>query len=118
PQSMTPLQEWVDDVARMTRPDRIVWLRGGEEEYRGLVSDMLADGTLRELNQEKFPRCYLHRSNTNDVARTEHLTFICSRVKEDAGPTNNWWDPDEAKARLRGLYEGCMKGRTMYVIPY
>ena len=79
---------------------------------------MLRDGTFLELNQKTHPRCYLHRSNPNDVARTEQLTFICTRQKEDAGPTNNWMDPSEAKEKLRPLFDGAMKGRTMYVVPY
>jgi phosphoenolpyruvate carboxykinase (GTP) len=79
---------------------------------------MLKDGTFVELNQKTFPRCYLHRSNSNDVARTENLTFICTRKKEDAGPTNNWMAPADAKEKIRPLFDGAMKGRTMYVVPY
>ncbi|MFT3770853.1 MAG: phosphoenolpyruvate carboxykinase (GTP) [Minicystis sp.] len=112
------LSAWVDDVARLTKPERIHWCDGSEEEYRALVQSMLADGTLVELNQEKFPGCYLHRSNPTDVARTEHLTFICSETKDEAGPTNNWMSPADARAKLTPLFDGAMKGRTMYVVPY
>ena len=79
---------------------------------------MLRDGTFVELNQKTYPNCYLHRSNPNDVARTENLTFICTRQKDDAGPTNNWMSPEEGKDKLRPLFDGAMKGRTMYVVPY
>jgi phosphoenolpyruvate carboxykinase (GTP) len=112
------LSAWVDDVARQTKPDRVVWCDGSEEEYRALVRGMLADGTLIELNQEKHPGCYLHRSDPTDVARTEHLTFICSEHQADAGPTNNWMPPTEAREKVGPLFDGAMKGRTMYVVPY
>jgi phosphoenolpyruvate carboxykinase (GTP) len=112
------LSAWVDDVARQTKPDRVVWCDGSEEEYRALVRGMLADGTLIELNQEKHPGCYLHRSDPTDVARTEHLTFICSEHQADAGPTNNWMPPAEAREKVGPLFDGAMKGRTMYVVPY
>jgi phosphoenolpyruvate carboxykinase (GTP) len=108
----------VDDVARTTRPDRVVWCDGSAAENARLVEGMLADGTLMALNPERAPGCTLHRSHPSDVARTEHLTFIASRSKEDAGPTNNWMSPDEARARVGPLFEGVMKGRTMYVVPY
>jgi phosphoenolpyruvate carboxykinase (GTP) len=108
----------VDDVARTTRPDRVVWCDGSEAENARLVEGMLADGTLVALNPERAPGCTLHRSHPTDVARTEHLTFIASRQKDDAGPTNNWMSPDEARARVGPLFEGVMKGRTMYVVPY
>jgi phosphoenolpyruvate carboxykinase (GTP) len=108
----------VAEVAATTRPEEVVWCEGSDAEYERLVASMLRDGTLVELNQEAFPRCYLHRSDPDDVSRTEHLTFISSRRKEDAGPMNNWWDPRVAKARLCDLFRGSMKGRTMYVIPY
>jgi len=108
----------VDDVARTTRPDRVVWCDGSEAENTRLVEGMLADGTLIALNPERAPGCTLHRSHPSDVARTEHLTFISSRRQEDAGPTNNWMAPDEARARVGPLFEGVMKGRTMYAVPY
>ena len=108
----------MDDVARTTRPDRVVWCDGSEAENARLVEGMLADGTLIALNPERAPGCTLHRSHPSDVARTEHLTFIASRRKEDAGPTNNWMAPADAKAKVGPLFEGVMKGRTMYVVPY
>src|SRR5947209_15921499 len=115
---MQRVQRWADEVAAMTRPEQVVWCDGSQAEYERLIAGMLAEGTMVELNGSAFPRCYLHRSNPNDVSRTEHLTFICSARKEDAGPTNNWWDPAEAKAKMGALYTGCMKGRTLYVVPY
>jgi phosphoenolpyruvate carboxykinase (GTP) len=112
------LSAWVEDVARQTQPDRVIWCDGSEEEYRRLVQEMLADGTLIGLNQDKFPNCYLHRSHPSDVARTEHLTFICSENEIDAGPTNNWLSPEKAREKVGPLFNGAMKGRTMYVVPY
>jgi len=114
----TPLEQWVDQVAAITTPDRVVWCDGSEAEYQRLVEEMLASGTLIALNQREYPGCYLHRSDPSDVARTEHLTFVCTREKEDAGPNNNWMAPAEAKARVGALYKGAMRGRTMYVVPY
>ncbi|HXJ16566.1 MAG TPA: phosphoenolpyruvate carboxykinase, partial [Candidatus Polarisedimenticolia bacterium] len=114
----TPLESWVEESARLTKPSKIVWCDGSEAENDRFTADMLRDGTFLELNQKTYPRCYLHRSNPNDVARTEGLTFICTRKREDAGPTNNWMSPSEAKDRVRPLYDGAMKGRTMYVVPY
>jgi phosphoenolpyruvate carboxykinase (GTP) len=114
----TPLEQWVDEVAAVTHPKGIQWCDGSEAENARLIREMLQMGTLHELNQQKYPGCYLHRSDPTDVARTEHLTFICSREKADAGPTNNWMDPREAKEKVGALYRGCMQGRTMYVIPY
>jgi phosphoenolpyruvate carboxykinase (GTP) len=114
----TPLEKWVEDSASLTKPSKIVWCDGSEAENERLAGDMLRDGTYNELNQKTYPNCYLHRSNPNDVARTENLTFICTRSKDDAGPTNNWMAPEEGKAKLRPLFDGAMKGRTMYVVPY
>ena len=108
----------MDEVARKTRPDRVVWCDGSDAENARLVEGMLADGTLIALNRQQAPGCTLHRSHPSDVARTEHLTFISSRRAEDAGPTNNWMSPDEARTRVGPLFEGVMKGRTMYVVPY
>jgi phosphoenolpyruvate carboxykinase (GTP) len=114
----TPLEKWVEESASLTKPSRIVWCDGTETENELLTDEMLRDKTYTFLNQKTFPRCYLHRSNPNDVARTENLTFICTQRKEDAGPTNNWMAPADAKARVRPLFDGAMKGRTMYVVPY
>ncbi|MGD0957924.1 MAG: phosphoenolpyruvate carboxykinase (GTP) [Candidatus Acidiferrales bacterium] len=114
----TPLERWVDESARLTKPSKIVWCDGSEAENQRLTEEMLGDGTFLELNQKTYPRCYLHRSNPNDVARTEGLTFICTRKKDDAGPTNNWMAPSEAKGKVWALFDGAMKGRTMYVVPY
>jgi phosphoenolpyruvate carboxykinase (GTP) len=100
------------------RPDRVAWCDGSEEENARLVGQMVADGTLHRLHPEKAPGSYLHRSHPSDVARTEHLTFIASRTREDAGPTNNWMSPDEARQRVWPLFDGAMKGRTLYVVPY
>lgn len=112
------LSEWVDEIAQLTQPDDIHWCDGSEEEYNRLVDGMLADGTLHELNQHSYPGCYLHRSDPSDVARVEHLTFICSEKEEDAGPNNHWMPPAEAHKKVDALFEGAMKGRTLYVIPY
>jgi len=112
------VEKWVDEAARLTEPSRVVWCDGSEAEYNGLVEHMLRDGTLVELNQRTHPHCYLHRSNPSDVARTEQLTFICSRSREDAGPTNNWMAPAEAKDKVGALFRKSMQGRSMFVIPY
>ncbi len=112
------LRAWVEQVAGRTRPDRIEWCDGSEAERVRLTKLAVEQGILLPLNAEKRPGCYLHRSDPNDVARVEHLTFICSREKEDAGPNNNWLAPAEAYAKLGALFDGCMQGRTMYVIPY
>ena len=112
------LGRWVNEVAARTRPAQIHWCDGSDTEYQQLVKEMLADGTLIELNQQTHPGCYLHRSNPSDVARVEHLTFVCHKDREDAGPNNHWMDPAEAHAKIDALFDGCMEGRTMYVIPY
>ncbi len=112
------LLKWVSEVAELTKPDRIVWCDGSEKERDRFTKDAVADGTLIELNQKKRPGCYLHRSNPNDVARVEHLTFICTPTQQEAGPMNKWMAPDEAKKKLTGLCDGAMRGRTMYVVPY
>ena len=115
---MTPAERWVDEVAGTTKPANVVWCDGSESENQRLVEGMLEDGTLIGLNKQAAPGCTLHRSHPSDVARTEHLTFIASRRQEDAGPTNNWMAPQDAKARVGPLFDGVMKGRTMYVVPY
>ena len=114
----TPLEQWVNDVAKMTRPQKVEWCDGSEGEYEGLIERMLDDGTLMRLNQEAYPECYLHRSHPSDVARTEHLTFICSPERDDAGPNNNWMPPKEARDNVGKLFDGSMQSRTMYVVPY
>ena len=114
----TPLENWVDDVARLTKPARIVWCDGSENEHEQLVPQMVGDGTFIELNPKTHPNCYLHRSDRYDVARTEQVTFICTSEKEDAGPTNNWMAPSAAKDKVRPLFDGAMQGRPMYVVPY
>jgi phosphoenolpyruvate carboxykinase (GTP) len=112
------LKKWVDEVSKLTKPDQIYWCDGSENEYQRLIKEMLASGDLIELNQKTYPNCYLHRSDPSDVARVEHLTFVCTDSEEDAGPNNHWMAPADAYAKMRALYDGCMKGRTLYVIPY
>jgi phosphoenolpyruvate carboxykinase (GTP) len=112
------LLDWVDEMAKLCKPDRIVWCDGSDEEKHRLTEEAVAAGVLMPLNQQKLPGCYLHRSNPNDVARVEQLTFICTPTKEQAGPTNNWMEPKEAYQKLGKLFDGSMKGRTMYVVPY
>jgi phosphoenolpyruvate carboxykinase (GTP) len=112
------VQLWVEEMAKLTKPDDIVWLDGSEEERQRLTKQALATGEMVELDQEKLPGCLYHRTAVNDVARVEHLTFICTTKQEDAGPTNNWMSPKEAYDKLGKLFDGSMKGRTMYVIPY
>lgn len=112
------LVSWVDEVASRTTPNRIVWCDGSDQEYHLLIKQMLNQGTLIELDQEKFPNCYLHRSDSHDVARTETSTFICTADKNDAGPTNNWMDSSTAEKTLWKIFDSCMSGRTMYVVPY
>jgi phosphoenolpyruvate carboxykinase (GTP) len=114
----TPLEQWVEEVARTTTPDRIVWCEGSEQQYQQLVEMMLGEGTLVRLNPQSYPNCYLHRSHPEDVARTEQVTFICTREKSDAGPTNNWLEPQEARDKVGRLFRRVMAGRTMYVVPY
>ena len=112
------LRDWVADAAKLTRPDRIQWCDGSQSERDALIELMLARGELITLNQETHPHCYLHRSDPSDVARVEHLTYVCTRNREDAGPNNNWMDPAEAHRKVDALFDGCMHGRTMYVVPY
>ena len=112
------LQNWVDQVAKLTNPTTVHWCDGSNQEYQNFIAQMLESGDLLKLNAETFPNCYLHRSDQTDVARVEHLTFICTSKQEDAGPNNNWMDPDEAHSKLDALFKNCMSGRTMYIIPY
>ncbi|HMM77699.1 MAG TPA: phosphoenolpyruvate carboxykinase (GTP) [Gammaproteobacteria bacterium] len=112
------LAQWIAEISALTQPDHIHWVDGSDEESAQLTDKMLADGSLIRLNERTHPNCFLHRSAPNDVARVEHLTFVCTREKIDAGDNNNWMEPAEAHRLLDGLYAGCMRGRTMYVIPY
>ncbi|MBE6680951.1 MAG: phosphoenolpyruvate carboxykinase (GTP) [Ruminococcaceae bacterium] len=112
------VNEWVAEMAELTQPDKIVWITGSDEQTDALRAEACATGELEKLNEEKLPNCYLHRTAVNDVARVEGRTFICTKEKHDAGPTNNWMGLEEAKEKLTPLYKGAMKGRTMYVIPY
>lgn len=112
------LADWVEQIAQVTKPDRIHWCDGSEKENAELTKQMLADGTLEAINPDAHPGCYLHRSHPSDVARTEHLTFICSESEDDAGPTNNWMSPADARKKVWPLFEGAMHGRTLYVVPY
>jgi phosphoenolpyruvate carboxykinase (GTP) len=116
--SLESLNHWVAEVAQLTQPARIFWCDGSDAEYRTLVDEMLVTGDLIALNGETNPTSYLHRSSPSDVARVEHLTFVCTPVEEDAGPNNHWMAPAEAHAKIDALFEGAMQGRTMYVIPY
>ncbi len=116
--TLDALNRWVDDVARLTRPARIHWCDGSDAENAALVAQMEADGTLVRLNEATHPRSWLHRSHPEDVARVEHLTFVCTPEQDDAGPNNHWMAPSEAHARIDALFDGCMQGRTLYVIPY
>jgi phosphoenolpyruvate carboxykinase (GTP) len=110
--------KFVEDSANLCKPDKIVWITGDEAQLEGLRQEALATGELIKLNEEKLPGCYLHRSDVNDVARVEGRTFICCDKQEDAGPINNWMAPQEAYDKVGKIFDGAMKGRTMYVIPY
>jgi len=112
------LLSWVQEVAELTTPDRISWCDGSDEEWNRLTQELVASGTLTPLNSQKRPNSFLARSNPSDVARVEDRTFICSIKEEDAGPTNNWMEPSEMKTILRQTFKGCMRGRTMYIVPF
>jgi len=125
PQHITALESmnrdvsaWVDEVAKLTQPQRIHWCDGSQSEFQLLQRQLIAAKELLPLNSQSFPGCVLSRSNPSDVARVEHLTFVCTRNKDDAGPNNHWIDPVQAHAQMDALFAGCMKGRTLYVVPY
>jgi len=112
------LSKWIDEMKALTKPDKTMLIDGSEEQLEALRREGVLSGEMIKLNEKKLPGCYLHRSALNDVARVEQRTFICSRNKEDAGPTNNWMEPAEAYEKLGRLFKGSMSGRTMYIIPY
>jgi phosphoenolpyruvate carboxykinase (GTP) len=112
------MEGWVEEAARLTKPEKIVFCDGSEAENQSILQEMLKKGDSFCLNKKTYPNCHLHRSDPSDVARTEHLTFICTPDKEEVGPTNNWMDPQGAKFKIGKLLDGAMRGRTMYVVPY
>jgi phosphoenolpyruvate carboxykinase (GTP) len=118
PQLSPDVANWVNSVRELTQPRAIHWCDGSDAEIRELTSRMVRDGDLQILNPEAFPGCHLSRSDPNDVARVEHLTYICTPNQDDAGPNNNWMDPVQAHTKMRDLFRGCMKNRTLYVVPY
>ena len=113
-----PVADWVASVRELTQPERVHWCDGSDAEYQQLMSELQASGELMKLNEEHYPNCFLARSHPSDVARVEHLTFVCTKNKDDAGPNNNWMAPAEAKSKMEDLFKGCMRGRTLYVVPY
>lgn len=109
---------WVNKMARLCEPDEIVWIDGSDEQKKKLEEEAITGGELIPLNQAKLPDCFLHRTSIDDVARTEHLTFICTKRKRDAGSTNNWMSPGLAYRKAKAIFKGAMRARTMYVIPF
>jgi phosphoenolpyruvate carboxykinase (GTP) len=125
PHTLVPMAEvsrnvdaWVREVRELTGADRVHWCDGSHAEYVRLRDELVVRGELKALNPKTFPNCHLYRSDPSDVARVEHLTFVCTKSEVDAGPNNNWMDPAEARAKMRELFRGCMRGRTLYVVPY
>ena len=118
PQLSPDVAKWVDSVRELTQPRAIHWCDGSDAEIKELTAMLVRDGELTLLNPDTYPGCHLSRSNPSDVARVEHLTYICTPNKEDAGPNNNWMDPTQAHTKMRDLFRGCMKNRTLYVVPY
>tara|TARA_E500000331_G_scaffold203713_1_gene195456 strand:- start:257 stop:2020 length:1764 start_codon:yes stop_codon:yes gene_type:complete len=116
--SNVELAAWVEEVVQLTKPEAVHWCSGSEEENSTLINLMENSGDLIKLNQDTHPNCYLHRSDPKDVARVEHLTFVCTEDELDAGPNNNWLEPSAGHTKIDKLFDGCMEGRTMYVIPY
>ena len=110
--------KWVEKIKEIVNPDDVIWIDGSEKQLNNLRKEACNRGELIQLNQEKLPGCYLRRTNPNDVARTESRTFICTKTKDEAGPTNNWWAPEYAYDKLYKIARGSYKGKTMYVIPY
>jgi len=116
--SLSALNAWVDEVASRTQPEDVVWCDGSDNEYKRFIQKMQDAGTLSELNSDTYPECYLHLSDPSDVARVEHLTYVCTESEIEAGPNNNWMSPADGHAKIDALFDGAMRGRTMYVIPY
>src|SRR3712207_6367725 len=118
PTSHQGILSWVEEIAALTEPDRVHWCTGSEEEWAQITAALVETGTFVRLNPDKKVNSFYAASDPTDVARVEDRTFICSRDEKDAGPTNNWMDPGEMKAIMTDLYRGCMRGRTMYVVPF